>query len=240
MGFSVNQYWPYAPYHEMIVTLSYGTRALLLFFSVAALTLLICGVPVHLRHFALLGGLFILPFLVLMSGYVPYPTTITPAQFAGYQVKMLPVLSGVSLIIAFFLLRKMPPLPLVLILLLMALTLGGYAFIGLLPDEQKRNATETLIQACLIGYLFLLTLYIRLRPILFCPKTITSADSPRVKCTIGARWAARISSIWLTRPWPLVTLLLLVLILLSMLAGKFLNFGSLDLLTPPGIRVIVF
>ena len=165
LGFSVKQFWPYAPYQEMIVALPNAARAAMLFFSIAALTLLICGAPVNLRLFAILGGLFLLPFLILMSGYLPYPASITSAEFAGYQVKMLPMLSVLSLIPAFILLRKLPRLPMVLTLLLMALAMGGYAFIGLLPDEQKRNSTETMIQACLIGYLFLLTLYTRLRPI---------------------------------------------------------------------------
>lgn len=165
LGFSVKQYWPYAPYQELIVALPYVARAALLFFPIAALTLLICGVPVDLRQFALLGGLFLLPFFILMSGYFPYPGSITPAEFAGYQVRMLPVLSVLSLIPAFILLRKIPRMPMVLVLFLMALAMGGYAFIGLLPDEQKRNSTETLVQACGIGYLFLLTLYTRLRSI---------------------------------------------------------------------------
>ena len=162
LGFSVKQYWPYAPYYEMTAALPYAPRAGLLFLPFAALTLIICGVKVDLHQLALLGVLFLLPFLVLMSGQVPAPAFIGGEQFAGYQMKMLPVLSLVSLTLAFLILRKTPRLPLTLVLLLMALAMGGYVFIGLLPDEQKRNAAETLIQACLIAYLFLLTLYTRL------------------------------------------------------------------------------
>lgn len=211
MGLSVKQFWPYAPYHEMIVLLPYVARASLLFFAMAALTFLICDVPVRLRQFALLGGLFTLPFLILMSGYVPYPGFITPAGFAGYQVKLLPVLSGLSLILAFSLLRRLPRLPLVLVLLLMALAMGGYAFIGLLPDEQKRNAVETLIQACLIGYIFVLALYTRLRPVVAGKKPLEVRPGNRRNLTV----------------------LLLVLILLSLLAGVFLNFGGPELPVPP-------
>ena len=217
MGLSAKQSWPYAPYHETIVALPYASRGLLLFLAMAALTLLICGVPVDLRQFALLGGLFILPFLFLMSGYVPYPDSITPVQFAGYQMKMLPALSGLSLVIAFLLLRKTPRLPLVLVLLLMALAMGGYAFIGLLPDEQKRNAIETLIQACLIGYIFFLALYTRLRPM-----------------NAG-------NNVFKSRPEIFVNpiILLITFILMTVLAGIFLNFGGPEPPTSPPGRVTI-
>jgi hypothetical protein len=164
MGLCVSQQWPYAPYHQMIVSLPYAARASLLFLSMAALTLLICGVTVDMRQIALLGTLFMLPFLILMSGYFPYPDFVPPAQLVMYQIGMLPVISLAPLVTAFFLLKKSTPhLPLELVLFLMALAMAGYVFIGLLPDEQKRNSTETLIQACLIGYVFFLTLYMRLR-----------------------------------------------------------------------------
>jgi hypothetical protein len=224
MGLSVKQFWPYAPYHEMIVALPYAARASLLFFAMAALTFLICGVPVDLRQFALLGGLFLLPFLVLMSGYVPYPEFITPQQFAGFQMKMLPVFSGFSLIIAFFHLRRLPRLPLVLVLVLMALAIGGYAFIGLISDVQKRNTAETLIQACLIGYIFFLTLYIRLRSFIASSKPVSKEPRPRESPT---RWVHRIARIQSKSVY--LVILLLVLALSFLLVGKFLNFGGPEL-----------
>jgi hypothetical protein len=230
MGFSYKQYWPYAPYQEMIVTLAYAPRAALLFFAMAALTLLICGVPLSLRQFALLAGLFLMPFLALMSGYVPYPDSITPAQFAGYQMKTLPVLSLVSLAMAFAVLRKTPRLPAVLILLLMALAMGGYAFIGLQPDEQKRNAAETLIQAGLIGYIFLLTLYTRLRPTLKFPKVLPAGVIPQGVQARWNNWAARIRNALPARFWK-PAVLVLVLISIVILSGMFLNYGGPEL--PP-------
>lgn len=155
--------WPYAPYHEMIVTLPYAARASILFLSLAALTLLICGAPVSLRQVALLACLFAIPHLILMSGGVPAPKSITPAQFADYQVKMLPVISILPLVLAFITLRKLTRLPLVLTLALMALFMAGYPFVGLLPDEQKRNAFEGMVQVAMIAYVFALTLYVRVR-----------------------------------------------------------------------------
>ncbi|HDQ71679.1 MAG TPA: hypothetical protein ENN19_06225 [Chloroflexi bacterium] len=159
----VNQYWPYAPYHEMIVTLSYAARPLLLFLSLAALTLLICGVPVSLRQFALLACLFTIPHLVLMAGGIPTFNGIAPAQWAGFQVKMLPILSILPLTLAFVALRRLARLPRVLTLVIMALFMAGYPFAGLLPDEQKRNALDGLIQAAMIAYVFGLALYVRVR-----------------------------------------------------------------------------
>jgi hypothetical protein len=163
MQMSALQGWPYAPYHEMIVALSYAARASTLFLSLAALTLLICGAPISLRQIALLACLFTVPYLILMTGGVPAPKSITPAQFANYQVKILPIISILPLALAFIALRKLTRLPLVLTLALMALFMVGYPFVGLVPDEQKRNALEGMIQVAMIAYVFVLTLYIRVR-----------------------------------------------------------------------------
>jgi RsiW-degrading membrane proteinase PrsW (M82 family) len=79
---------------------------------------------------------------------------------------MTPVVSLLPLGIAYYILRKkVSKEPLWLVLLLMALFMAGYVFLGFLGDEQKRNSTEALIQAALIGYVFLLTLFTRLRSI---------------------------------------------------------------------------
>ena len=98
-----------------------------------------------------------------MAGGVPAPKFITPAQFAGYQVKMLPVISPLPLMLAFIVLRELTRLPLVLTLVLMALFMAGYPFIGLLPDEQKCNVSEGMAQVAMIVYVFALTLYTRVR-----------------------------------------------------------------------------
>ena len=112
---------------------------------------------------ALLACLFTIPYLVLMAGGVPAPKSITPPQFAGYQVNMLPVISVAPLVLAAISLRRLPRLPLVLTLVLMALFMAGYPFIGLLPNEQRRNAFEGMVQVAMIAYVFALTLYVRVR-----------------------------------------------------------------------------
>ncbi len=157
------QGWPYAPYRETIVALSYAARASTLFLSLTALTLLICGAPVNLRQMALLACLFAVPHLILMTGGIPAPKSITLAQFASYQVKMLPVISIFPLALAFIALRKLPRLPLVLTLALMALFMAGYPFVGLVLDEQERNVLEGMIQVAMIAYVAVLTLYARVR-----------------------------------------------------------------------------
>jgi hypothetical protein len=163
LGVDIRQGWPYAPYQEMIQVLPYAARACLLFLSMLVLTLLICSAPVRLNQVALAAGLFILPFLVLMAGGLPHPASITPAGFARYQVWMLPVLALPALAGAFFALRNLPRLPLVLSLILMAFFMGGYALVGLSSDVQKRNAFELMVQAGMIAYTFLLALFGRVR-----------------------------------------------------------------------------
>lgn len=164
MGLSVIQEWPYAPYHELSIALPYAARAYLFFMVMAVLTLLIYGTKVEMGQVALLGILFPLPFLILMSGYFPYPDLVSPANLATYMIGMTPVISIPPIAMAYFLLRKnMSCQPLYLVLLLMTLFMAGYIFISFLPDEQKRNSTETLIQSGMIAYVFLLTLYTRVR-----------------------------------------------------------------------------
>lgn len=162
LGMSLIQRWPYAPYQAMIVTLPLAARASMLFLTLAVITLLLCSVEVRTSQLALLGLLFLVPFLVLISGGVPHPASVSMEQFASYQTRMLPVITLLPLILAFFILHKLPHLPLILILTLMTLFAGGYSLIGLLSDEQKRKAFETIVQVGMIAYIFLLTLFTRL------------------------------------------------------------------------------
>lgn len=162
LGMSLIQQWPYAPYQAMIVTLPLAARASVLFLTLAVITLLLCSLEVRLHQLALLGLLFLVPFLILMSGGILHPASVSMEQFAVYQARMLPVLTFLPLLFTFFLLRKTPRFPLILILLLMALFAGGYPLIGLLSDEQKRKAFETIVQVGMIAYVFLLALFTRL------------------------------------------------------------------------------
>jgi hypothetical protein len=164
LGFSLIQGWPFAPRQEMLVILPYAGRASILFLALVVLTLVICNADVRLPSLAFLSVLFMLPFLLLMSGVIPHPVWVTSAQLADYQVKMLPVITLLSIVLAFFVMRRSPRLPFVLILVFMALFIGGYPLIGLL-DEQKGKSIETLVQVGIIAYVFLLTLILRLRKV---------------------------------------------------------------------------
>lgn len=162
LGFDLRQGWPFSPYQGMIVTMPHAARAAIFFLTLAMLTLLICSIDVRLPQLALLAGLFMIPFLVLMSGGTLYPGSISPAQYATYKINILPVVTIPILVLACFVLRKTPRLPLMLIVVLLAIFAGCYPTIGLL-DEQKRNAMETFVQAGMIAYIFGLTLFVRLR-----------------------------------------------------------------------------
>jgi hypothetical protein len=162
LGMSLIQGWPYAPYQAMIVTLPLAARASMLFLTLVVITLLLCSVDVRPSQLALLGLLFLVPFLVLMSGGIPHPASVSMEQFANYQIRMLPVIALLPLSLAFFILRRAPRVPLILILILMALFMGGYPLIGLLTDEQKRKAFETIVQVGMIAHVFLLALFTRL------------------------------------------------------------------------------
>jgi len=163
LGVDLWEGWVYSPYHELMVTLPYAARALVLFLSLATVTQVIGRAPVNLRQLALLACLFVFPYLLLMTGAVPAPKTVSPAEYAVYLLKALSVISTFSLLLAFIILRKLQRLPLVLTLVLMALFLIGYPLVGLLPDEQQRGAAEGMIQAGMIGYVFGLALYGRVR-----------------------------------------------------------------------------
>jgi hypothetical protein len=163
LGVTYIQGWPYAPRHEMVKSLSYSGRALILFLSLAVLTSIVFSVPFQLRQIVLMAGLFSVPFLILMAGGVPAPSWVSQAGFARYQINMLPVLSLVSLALAFWALPRQPRPVLILTLALMVLFMAGYPRIGLLMDEQKRNAIEGGIQVAMIAYVFVLTLFVRMR-----------------------------------------------------------------------------
>ena len=163
MGIYMTQGWPYAPSHELIVVLPYAARALLFFLAMMAFTLLIAGVPIDLRQFALLAALFCVPFLILMAGGLPLPASVTGADRAPYQVWFLPLLTLLPLSISYKILRGVPPLPRVLILCLMVLFLCAFPFTGLIPDEQKRNAILGAVQVGMIFYIFAFSLFVRVR-----------------------------------------------------------------------------
>lgn len=163
IGISLQQGWKYAPYFVINTDLPSVPRASVLFLSLVILTFIICSIRVRLDKMALLAGLYMLPFLFIISGSFFDHSWQTPTVYGANIMWMLPVMVIPSLLLAYFLLRKNPRLPAVLTLILLMLFAGGYPLIGGLMDEQKKNAAETFIQAGMIAYIFGLTLYVRLR-----------------------------------------------------------------------------
>lgn len=176
LGIDVNQRWPYAPYHLMLVALQHAPRDAALFLCLAGLTLLALGGDLPLGRLALLGGLFALPAWALMAGGVPLPEAVTPAQFAEAQVKALPVLALLPLGLGIFVLRRAPrpvrwPAGL-LTLLLMAVLMLANPLLELIPEEPKRRALQTAMQDGLVIYAALgLPLLAALRALLRRPAT---------------------------------------------------------------------
>lgn len=162
IGTYMTQGWPYSPSHALLVVLPYAARGLLYFLAMTAFTLLIVGAPIELRQLALLAALFCVPFLILMAG-LPVPGLVSRQNQALFLVGMLPVLTLIPVGLGYWTLRAVPALGRGLIIVLMVLFLCLFPRIGLLPDEQQRNAILGGVQAAMIFHIFALTLFVRLR-----------------------------------------------------------------------------
>ncbi len=158
LSIAIRQGWPYAPHQEVFMSLPYAARALILFLTLTTLVFLICGVPVNLQQVSLLAASFTLPFLFLMTGNIPHLNGLTAKEFGSFEVKTLFVLMLPSVFISYFILRKLPRLPMVLTLLLMIFFVGGYPLVGLFPDDQKRKTFENVVQEGMIAFILLLPL----------------------------------------------------------------------------------
>ena len=163
VGLDITQGWPYAPYHAVITALPYMRRGLIFFMALTTLTLLLFNLRIDLWRMLLLASLFSIPSLILMAGGVPLPAPVPMAKFAEYQVRLLPVIALAPVALGTFALRKLPRLPLSLVLLLMVIFLCGYPQISLVTDEQKRNSMFGMVQISMVVYLFGLSLYTQIR-----------------------------------------------------------------------------
>ncbi len=158
MGLSMLQRWPYAPYQEMVMALRYGRADALLFLCLAALTLLLCRQGLPLGRLALLGGLFLLPYWLLMTGGMPLTALVSPTQFAAAQVKLLPALALLPLALSVFILRDKPWPVIVLMTALMGLLILGHPLLELQTDAAKREAALHAVQTGLVIYPFAIAL----------------------------------------------------------------------------------
>jgi hypothetical protein len=146
---------PYAPFDETIRILRNAAQALLLLLGVASMTLMICGSKFDLRQLALLAAVFCAQFLALMGMSLWLP---------AYKIT-LAMLSVMTLILSYFISRKLSRLPQVLVMIMVAFFSFGYPHAGLLPDGPQRNTFDGIVQASLIVYFFGLSLYVRVRNI---------------------------------------------------------------------------
>ena len=76
---------------------------------------------------------------------------------------VLPLLAIPTLVIIFAIYHTLPRLPLMLILFSVSVFLLGYPYAGLLSEGPARIAFESLSQAFIILYIFVLAFYIRVR-----------------------------------------------------------------------------
>lgn len=145
---------PTDPRQEYIIQLvRFMPRGLMLLAITVLFTLMVFSVSVDLWRFSLLSAVFSSVFLALMG-----------VDLMGLNHFMvLPSISLLALFLIFKIYQKMPHLPLVLILCSTAIFLIGYPHAGLLQEESARNAFDSITQASIILYIFVLAFYNRIR-----------------------------------------------------------------------------
>ena len=157
MGINLLQGWPYSPYHEMLIALPRTANACIYFLIITTLILIIYKTDIKLSSIAFLSLIFLLPSFLLLSGGIPHPASITADQFSHYQVMALPILSLISIGLATWIMQKMPQPVKIQIFFFLMFFAGVYPILGLM-DEQKVKTAETILQAFLIAYFFIITL----------------------------------------------------------------------------------
>ncbi len=139
---------------ERVIRISeYMARGLILLLVVVVFTMLICSVPVNLWKLALLAAVFSANFLVLMGldlMQIDHPI-------------ILPILAISTLVITLMIYRKLPQLPLRLILFSTSVFLLGYPYAGLFSEGSARIAFDSFMQVLIILYIFVLAFYVRVR-----------------------------------------------------------------------------
>lgn len=138
---------------KMIRIFEHMPRGLMLLMIMVVFTLLICSVPVNLWSLALFAAVFSANFLLLMG-------------FDLMQIShpvMLVIFIRPTLVILSTIYQKLPRLPLRLVLSSTLVFLLGYPYAGLVSEGSARNAFDSLVQALIILYIFVLAFYVRVR-----------------------------------------------------------------------------
>jgi hypothetical protein len=154
-GMGVALIQPEQPGEKVLRVLSNSPYALTMLGAILALTLLILGMEVHFLDLALLAGAYCVEFLV-MAG-------VSDSVFGFWGSLIIGALA--TLLLAFFLFRKIPSVPVRFLLLgLVFFFTVCYPISGLLDQDATRNAFNSLVQVGMIVYLFVLSLTTRLKP----------------------------------------------------------------------------
>jgi hypothetical protein len=152
MGVALVQ--PQQPGAQVLRVLVISPYALTLLGAMLALTMLIWGLKVQFLDLALLSAVYTMQFL-LMSAISDY--------FFGFWGSLL-LGAALTLFLAFLLFRKLPSRPLrIIIYLLVAFFTVAYPLSGLLTELSDQNAFNMLLQAGLILYITILSLYVNNR-----------------------------------------------------------------------------
>ena len=153
-GMGVALVQPQQPGAQVLRVLVISPYALTLLGAMLALTMLIWGLKVQFLDLALLSAVYTMQFL-LMSAISDY--------FFGFWGSLL-LGAALTLFLAFLLFRKLPSRPLrIIIYLLVAFFTVAYPLSGLLTELSDQNAFNMLLQAGLILYITILSLYVNNR-----------------------------------------------------------------------------
>jgi hypothetical protein len=153
-GMGVALVQPEQPGEKVLRVLASSPYALTMLGAILALTLLILGMPVNLLDLALVAGAYCVEYLV-MAGVSDF--------FFGFWGS-LALGAGLTLLLAFLLFRRIPSrLAKVLLFALIAFFTIVYPLSGLISQIASLNSFNALLQVGMILYLFVLSLYARVR-----------------------------------------------------------------------------
>ncbi len=150
-GMGVALIQPQQPGAQVLRVLAISPYALTLLGAMLALTMLIWGLPVRFLDLALLSAVYTMQFL-LMAAISDY--------FFGFW-GALAVGAALTLFLSYLLFRKLPSRPLrIIIYTLTAFFTVVYPLSGLVTELAQQNAFNMLLQAALILYITILSLYV--------------------------------------------------------------------------------
>jgi hypothetical protein len=150
-GMGVALVQPEQPGAQVLRVLVLSSYALSLLGAMLALTMLIWGIPIRFLDLALVLAVYTMQFL-LMAAISDY--------FFGFWGSLL-VGAALTLFLSFLLFRKLPDRPLRLIIyVLIAFFTIIYPLSGLMTELTHQNAFDLLLQAGLILYITILSLYV--------------------------------------------------------------------------------